>query len=111
MSCPFFAAGLVVEDRGMGRESFHLLPMNGGNRCALMTSGHSPCWMEVGEERRPEWDDCPRNPEWGATIPDRIDRFTAAEHHARLQRFMAHRRDLISLRRAEQACETAGEHP
>lgn len=35
-----------------------------GNHCALITSAHSPCWMEVGEGRAPEWTACPRNPEF-----------------------------------------------
>jgi hypothetical protein len=34
-----------------------------GNRCALITSAHSPCWMEVGEQRPPDWSECVRNPE------------------------------------------------
>lgn len=65
MSCPFYNAELRVEDRGMGRVTNHLVTGPGlNNRCALITSAHSPCWMEVGESRAPDWAACPRNPEF-----------------------------------------------
>jgi hypothetical protein len=45
-----------------GRETI-LLP-SGGNQCAIITSAHSPCWMEVSEKRPPDWAECPRNPKF-----------------------------------------------
>lgn len=58
-NCPFYGRSLVFgttlhDDFG------------GSNRCALITSAHSPCWMEVSEQRAPDWPLCPRNPEYAA---------------------------------------------
>jgi hypothetical protein len=56
--CPFYGASLT---------SFGQLvrfPGSPNNRCALITNAHSPCWMEVAENRAPDWAECPRNPEF-----------------------------------------------
>jgi len=69
VSCPFYGASLVLEDRGLGRVGpAHLLSFGESNRCALITSAHSPCWMEVGEQRSPDWAECLRNPEVAASV-------------------------------------------
>jgi hypothetical protein len=67
MSCPFYGAALMDVDRGMGRHGPPVLMASRGNECALITSAHSPCWMEVSESRAPAWAECPRNPEFVAT--------------------------------------------
>lgn len=56
--CPFYGASIV--------STGHVIRFGegGSNRCALVTSSHSPCWMEVGEAQPPEWAICPRNPEY-----------------------------------------------
>lgn len=63
--CPFYGASLVFTDipeiLPMFSSSPHLL-IQPGNRCALITSGHSPCYLEV-HGRDPAWDGCWRNPE------------------------------------------------
>lgn len=61
MSCPFYGVSLVFWPEGAQfvRTSSAL-----SNTCALITSAHSPCWMEVGEARAPDWAECPRNPVW-----------------------------------------------
>lgn len=65
MSCPFYGCSLVSLDRGHGRVGPPaFVNLNAGNQCALITSAHSPCWMEVAEQSAPEWAACPRNPEW-----------------------------------------------
>jgi hypothetical protein len=63
MSCPFYGASLYFKP---GVNEGGVLFNCGGNRCALITSAHSPCWMEVGESRPPDWEACPRNPEYPA---------------------------------------------
>jgi hypothetical protein len=55
--CPFYAVGL----------HFHggapvLMPNPNSNQCALITSAHSPCVMEIRRET-PDWRVCRRNPE------------------------------------------------
>jgi hypothetical protein len=63
MSCPFYGVSLVAisHDRvGSGQ----LVAMEESNRCALIVSAHSPCWMEVGEHVEPYWGECWRNPEY-----------------------------------------------
>lgn len=73
--CPFYGASLIFLDlptRGVSVEVFgagdvtetrhlslspHLITQP-GNRCALITSAHSPCAMES-----PDWSLCHRNPE------------------------------------------------
>lgn len=63
MSCPFYDASLFHGQLiHMSRVQVDLT----GNRCALITSSHSPCWMEVGESRPADWAQCPRNPEFQA---------------------------------------------
>lgn len=60
MICPFYGVSLT---------SFGQLVRFVGspnNRCALVTSAHSPCWMEVAEHGPPNWAQCPRNPEFQA---------------------------------------------
>lgn len=56
MSCPFYGVSLFVLPGGP------VLVPTPGNRCALITSAHSPCWMEIGENAAPDWETCPRNP-------------------------------------------------
>ena len=74
--CPFYSASLHFE-RGVNHGG--VLLNSGGNQCALITSAHSPCWMEVGESRAPDWATCPRNPQWIATADNDLDwdRFTS----------------------------------
>lgn len=78
VGCPFYGHAFI--------SAFGALHATGGNQCALITSSHSPCWMDVGEHRSPDWSDCPRNPEWLTArfgTPDHQKRFR--EHHADLQ--------------------------
>jgi hypothetical protein len=103
MSCPFYNAELRVEDRGMGRATNHLVTGPGlNNRCALITSVHSPCWMEVGESRPPDWAACPRNPEYPAHAFAEF----AGDPNERL-RFSDCVSFLVELQRARSACEDA----
>jgi hypothetical protein len=100
MSCPFYSASLNFKrDANEGGVLFN----SGGNQCALITSAHSPCWMEVSESRPPEWAACPRNPEalinmtrpgeWGPLGP----------------RLYNHSEDMRRLFRARAAREEASE--
>lgn len=61
------------------------------NQCALITSAHSPCWMEVAEQREPMWEECPRNPEF-VTVTFRSE--------AELERFNRHAAHMDNLRTA-----------
>ena len=72
-ACPFYGYSL---DHNPERLRFSTaLNHSGGNQCALITSAHSPCWMEVAENAAPDWAQCPRNPEFLATLPaDQDDR-------------------------------------
>jgi hypothetical protein len=72
MSCPFYGKALYFDQAPVPEsEPIHAalawFPAARNNRCALITSAHSPCWMEVGEARAPSWPQCPRNPEFFAT--------------------------------------------
>jgi hypothetical protein len=60
VSCPFYGASIHFD---------HLVRFPGpsGNQCALITSAHSPCWMQLEEGAMPNWTSCPRNPEFVAT--------------------------------------------
>lgn len=61
MSCPFYGASVVFRAAGgAGRVMQNPMP---GNQCALITSAHSPCWMEAIEGTPPDWEHCPRNPD------------------------------------------------
>ena len=63
---PVYGASLVHIGR-LGQAGWQQLERVGvSNRCALITSAHSPCWMEVGENAAPDWAQCPRNPEFVA---------------------------------------------
>ena len=72
--CPFYGAAIHCG----------LLVGIGGNRCALITSARSPCWMEVAEWRPPEWAACPRNPDFIAAA------YVADDETARLARERGH---------------------
>lgn len=70
-SCPFYGASLVflsavgeIHVRDM-EPSPHLITQR-GNRCALITSAHSPCAREMCGSA-PEWAVCRRNPEVNGT--------------------------------------------
>jgi hypothetical protein len=70
MSCPFYGASLGGGGQGLAPSvTAHLVVLGESNRCALITSAHSPCWMEVAEVKAPEWGKCWRNPEYLAA-PD-----------------------------------------
>lgn len=61
MSCPFYGAAIIQ----LQQTDWAFVPPNNfraGNRCALITDAHSPCFMEVHEGLKPDWGDCPRNP-------------------------------------------------
>lgn len=64
--CPFYGASLVFADELLPRGSnFTISPhlmVQSGNRCALITSAHSPCAMEI-LGYAPRWATCSRNPE------------------------------------------------
>ena len=84
-SCPFYGASLV--------QYLTFSPnfiLSGGNQCALITSAHSPCWMEVAEQGAPDWAQCPRNPEF---LTEVIRGLPAAE-----QRFNSHVEYMDQLR-------------
>jgi hypothetical protein len=53
--CPFYNASIW-------RGELVRFPGEPGNRCALITSAHSPCRMQIAG-RDPDWKTCPRNPE------------------------------------------------
>jgi hypothetical protein len=108
MSCPFYGAStialrdpvnLALPAPGFG----DLVTIHtGGNRCGLITSAHSPCWMEVGESRAPDWAACPRNPEYPAHAFAEF----AGDPNERL-RFSDCVSFLVELQRARSACEDA----
>jgi hypothetical protein len=64
--CAFYGTMLVNYEGGEWRGFRQKLIQAGSSRCALVTSGHSPCWMEVEESRAPDWPQCPLNPEYAA---------------------------------------------
>jgi hypothetical protein len=65
MSCPFYGASILFREHGGTGCVYQPLGMRGGNRCGLISSvNYSPCWMEVGEAVAPDWERCPRNPEF-----------------------------------------------
>jgi hypothetical protein len=66
MSCPFYAHALVSPGP-VGWS--HLIANPGSNQCALITSANSPCWMDVAELVLPDWERCPRNPDFVARRP------------------------------------------
>lgn len=57
MSCPFYGCALHAL-----REGEVVVMLTNGNQCALMTSSHSPCRMEI-QGAPHQWSECPRNPE------------------------------------------------
>ncbi len=84
MSCPFYGCSLFF-----GHGVIPVIDQQAGsNRCALITDAHSPCWMEVGEEREPEWKECPRNP---------VFIQVAVENEPEYSRFAAHSIYIIGL--------------
>lgn len=67
MTCPFYGYALHASTPDEHRRHFGAaLIASGGNQCALITTAHSPCWMEVAEQRSPAWTECPHNPEFVA---------------------------------------------
>jgi hypothetical protein len=95
-SCPFYGASLHFRTAGhFGTTGRAALIPSSGNRCALITSAHSPCWMEVAESRRPWWEDCPRNPEFvtfvvrGIEAADRFNEHVGYMDNLRVQRGIA----------------------
>lgn len=59
MSCPFYGMSLI-----MGLPGGAVLVPTEGNQCALMTAAHAPCYLETERHLAPDWERCPRNPEW-----------------------------------------------
>ena len=85
LACPWYGQSDAFAGRFVPRQ---------GNRCALITSAHSPCWMEVGEHRNPDWAACPRNPEWAACEYAGLDGENPDSSHDRkhaAMAFLAHR--------------------
>jgi hypothetical protein len=68
--CPFFARFLAF-----GIELAH---NPGSNQCALITTAHSPCVMEVAHQI-PSWRTCIRNPANNGSYIDPIGRITQIE--------------------------------
>ncbi len=67
IKCPFYDVSIVFADEAgeplpMFFPSPHLVTGGGSNRCALITSAHSPCVMEISGQQ-PRWSVCGRNPE------------------------------------------------
>lgn len=70
--CPFYGASLIVastrtfvDDQTLAVRfgpSPYLIVSEPSNRCALITSAHSPCVMKICG-RDPQWSACNRNPE------------------------------------------------
>lgn len=67
--CPFYGASLVLLSLvgqipcvGDVEQSPHLIVNRSSNRCALVTSAHSPCVMKISGQE-PAWAACARNPE------------------------------------------------
>ena len=58
--CPFYATSLVQPFIAGAHP--YLIESPGSNQCALITSAHSPCVMEVAHFP-PIWAACSRNPE------------------------------------------------
>lgn len=50
MPCPFYGFS--------GQPQFNALFGTGGNQCALVTTAHSPCRMEVHEHCEPNLEEC-----------------------------------------------------
>lgn len=98
MSCPFYAHGLLQ----LTPEGHGLLVPNESNRCALIIPAHSPCWMEVGEERAPDWAACPRNPEFVT------DTFRSEAELGRFNRHAEHMDVLRTARTISRVREDAG---
>ena len=99
-ACPFYGAALFVSREP---EPMAVTFPTMGNQCALITSSHSPCWMEVGENAAPNWVQCPRNPEFLATLP-------ADQDERGRDRVVAHFRNLEQLTLARRGAHsgTAG---
>jgi hypothetical protein len=68
MSCPFYAHGLL-QSPGDPRDVM-LIPED-SNRCALVTSAHSPCVLEIAGAH-PDWGICRRNPDNHNNTPSEI---------------------------------------
>lgn len=62
-SCPFYGGALAYAGE---RHPRLIVFQTQSNQCALITSAHSPCWMEAIEGLAPAWAECPRNPEYAA---------------------------------------------
>ena len=103
-ACPFYGAALFVsrEPEPMA-VSFPTM----GNQCALITSSHSPCWMEVAENAAPDWAECPRNPEWAVAQYANLDP-PQYERHRDHMSFTAHR---IAARRHIDAAKREAANP
>jgi hypothetical protein len=104
--CPFYGASihwgrLIVVGRNVN-EAY--LP---SNQCALITSAHSPCWMEVGESRPPDWAACPRNPEFAA--PGILCQVPVGQLSV-IGRVIMQATELVRLTRKRDAAELEGEH-
>jgi hypothetical protein len=90
--CPFYDAEIFYDQLiRMSRAQADLA----SNRCALITSAHSPCWMEVAENAAPDWAQCPRNPEYVTEIirdlqaQQRFNRYIEYMDNLRVQRGIA----------------------
>lgn len=108
LSCPFYARGIHElpvstgdfphDQRGV---EIVLMP-NPGNRCALVTTAHSPCYMEVRENLPPDWSECVRNPMFVASHMATIDDPDQFENTEKLkllrQRVRLHDLHMWSLR-------------
>jgi hypothetical protein len=69
--CPFFGRSLNAHP---GVEP--VLIATRGNSCALITTAHAPCYMQV-DGAEPEWKNCDRNPVVNRTYESRIIGFPA----------------------------------
>jgi len=57
MNCPFYGHALFPAMTARRQDPPFLLFASGGNQCALITTAHSPCKMEV-EGQEPDWSKC-----------------------------------------------------
>jgi hypothetical protein len=55
MNCPFYGRAFIPGDT-IGGPPFSLFDQR-GNRCALVTNAHAPCYLEI-EGKEPDWKTC-----------------------------------------------------
>jgi hypothetical protein len=85
MSCPFY--NTHITQLTTGEWTVNRFAFDTGSRCGLITDAHSPCYMEMREDKLPKWVNCPRNPSFGHNQMDApVDAATRIfKHHLYMQ--------------------------